>query len=295
VDILFDATDRLYQTTAERFQVVRCRNCGMIRLSPQPDEATLGRYYPQNYWFDAESSLAEAYRRFVLRDHLRFVLRAYRAAGGAGAVLDTGCGGGLLLGMLRERGVSGIGLDSSPDACRLAWRRHAVPAVTGDLTAHPFPPESFSLITLFHVVEHLPHPAAYLEAARALLRTGGRLVVQVPDAACWQFALLGHRWSGIDVPRHLNDFRGADIEFLLGECGYEVTRRKHFSLRDNPAGLATSLAPGLEPVARRVRGLPTSYLHYGAYLALVVAALPFAALEAAFHRGSTIMLEARVR
>ena len=40
---------------------------------------------------------------------------------------------------------------------------------------------------------------------------------------------------------------------LLDHCGFEIVRRKHFSLRDNPAGLASSLAPGLDPMARRVR------------------------------------------
>jgi hypothetical protein len=83
------------------------------------------------------------------------------------------------------------------------------------------------------------------------------------------------------------------------ECGFEVVRRKYFSLRDNPAGLASSLAPALDPMARRVRRLPESA---GArlakdlvYLALVVAALPFTLLEAAFGAGSTVMIEARRR
>ena len=72
-------------------------------------------------------------------------------------------------------------------------------------------------------------------------------------------------------------------------------RRKHFSLRDNPAGLATSLAPSLDPMARRIKGKPASLFHNAAYLALTAAALPFALLEAACGHGSSIMLEARKR
>jgi hypothetical protein len=83
-------------------------------------------------------------------------------------------------------------------------------------------------------------------------------VVQVPNAASWQFRLLGRRWSGVDVPRHLFDFRGRDVERLLEECGMEVVRRKYFSLRDNPAGLASSVAPALDPMARRVRRVAES-------------------------------------
>ena len=60
-----------------------------------------------------------------------------------------------------------------------------------------------AVVTMFHVLEHLYEPASYLDAARDLLRPDGRLILQVPNAACWQFLLFGERWNGIDVPRHL--------------------------------------------------------------------------------------------
>ncbi len=297
--ILLEGTDRLYHTTTARFQVARCRVCGLARLSPRPEPAQLDRFYPGNYWFDpaedTASRWAERYRRLVLQDHVNFVVEAHRNASGSGPVLDVGCGGGLLPGMLRERGLPAMGLDSSQQACKIAWRRHHVPALQADLTNAPFPSESFSLITLFHVLEHLPDPGAYLDAARELLTPHGHLVVQVPNMDCWQFRLLGQRWNGLDIPRHLTDFRGADVGFFLEKHGFEVVRRKHFSLRDNPAGLATSLAPSLDPMARRIKGKPASLFHNAAYLALTAAALPFALLEAACGHGSSIMLEARKR
>ena len=150
---------------------------------------------------------------------------------------------------------------------------------------------------MFHTLEHLYEPRSYLRAAHELLRPGGRLVIQVPNAACWQFLLLGSSWNGVDVPRHLYDFRPADLDRMLESGGFEVLRRKYFSLRDNPAGLATSLAPGLDPMARRIRqskeGPRERLAKDLLYGALVVAALPFTALEAACRAGSTIMIEAR--
>ena len=144
--------------------------------------------------------------------------------------------------------------------------------------------------------EHLYDPLPYLAAARELLRPNGRLIVQVPDAACWQFRLFGSRWNGIDVPRHLVDYRARDLENILDQCGFRVLRRKHFSLRDNPAGLASTLAPSLDPMARRVRRTPETaaarLFRDAAYFGLVLASVPFAALEAAAGAGSTIMLEA---
>lgn len=300
--VLFSATDRLYRTTSKVFQIVECRNCRLIRLHPQPTPLELRDYYPPDYWFVPETTAADRleqmYRRFVMRDHLHFVERAVRESEETGVILDVGCGGGLFLQMLQQRlRTPVVGLDFSLEAANVAWRRSGVPAVCATLSRAPFAPGSCSAITMFHVLEHLYDPASYLEAAHSLLKPDGRLIVQVPNAACWQFLVFGERWNGIDVPRHLIDFRRSDIDTLLDHCGFEVLRHKHFSLRDNPTGMATSIAPDLDPMARRLRHIGETprqrLLKDLAYLALSAASLPFVLLEAACRAGSTIMVEAR--
>lgn len=240
--------------------------------------------------------MEEAYRRFVTSDHVNFVRRALEDAKETGPVLDVGCGG-LFLQMLKEEGASVLGLGYSTQAAGVAWRVNGVPAICGNLASAPVPAGSCAAITMFHVLEHLQDPFVYLASARELLRPQGRLIVQAPNAACWQFLMLGENWSGIDVPRHLLNFRAQDLETMLAACGFEVLRRKFFSLRDNPAGLATSLAPWLDPTLRRMRRTveaPRAKLAKDLlYFALVVAAVPFTVLEAACRAGSTIMLEAR--
>jgi SAM-dependent methyltransferase len=299
---LFSATDRLYRTTSKIFQIVECGQCRLIRLSPRPSAIELRQYYPPDYWFlpnrTAADRIEQAYRRFVLRDHLKFVERALRECEEPGLVLDVGCGGGLFLKMLAERGAKRVaGLDFSLDAARAAWRCSGVPVVCANLSRAPVAPSSCSAITMFHVLEHLYDPASYLAAAHSLLRPDGRLIVQVPNAACWQFLLFGERWNGIDVPRHLIDFRERDLESFLGSRGFEILRVKHFSVRDNPAGMATSLAPDLDPMARRIRRIeesPAVKLWKDLmYAALAAVSVPFTILEAACRAGSTIMVEAR--
>jgi SAM-dependent methyltransferase len=300
---VFHGSDRLYHTTTRQFDVLRCGKCGMLRLDPQPLPEELRRYYPENYWFAADSSTAgrleETWRRLVLRDHVRFVTRALQESAAQGPLLDVGCGGGLFLGMMRERGFPVVGLDFSLAAAAVAWRKQKTPAIVADFAGAPLRPGSFAAITMFHVVEHLYDPRGYLQIARDLLMPEGRLIVQVPNASSWQCRLLGRAWNGIDVPRHLFDFRDSDLQKVLESSGYQVIRRKYFSLRDNPAGLASSLAPALDPMARRVRRVAESggarLAKDLAYLAMVLAAAPFAVLEAACGAGSTVMVEARVR
>jgi SAM-dependent methyltransferase len=190
-----------------------------------------------------------------------------------------------------------LGLDNSHPAAEAAWKQHRVTVILGDLANSPIGPATCAAATMFHVVEHLYDPECYLRSAWNLLRPGGRLIVQTPNAASWQFRVFGERWNGLDVPRHLVDYRERDLVRLVERCGFEIVRRKRFSLRDNPAGFASSVAPALDPMARRVRKIPESpagrLLKDLLYFALVLAALPFTALEAACGAGSTIMLEAR--
>jgi SAM-dependent methyltransferase len=292
------ASDRLYGTTTEMFPLVECVGCGLARLEPAPRD--LARFYPRNYWFKPGDSLAarleESYRRLLIRDHVAFVERTLRESGGP--VLDVGCGGGLFLGVLQERGARVLGLDNSVEAAKAAWEQNRVTVLLGDLLQAPVAKGSCGVVTMFHVLEHLPEPVGFLWAARRLLRPGGRLVVQVPNLDCWQYHILGRRWNGLDVPRHLHDFRAQDLNRLLGMCGFRPRRTKFFSWRDNPAGLASSLAPGLDPVARNVRGLDRSAIGKLAkdlaYLGLVMASVPFAMAEAAAGKGSSVMVEAEI-
>ena len=297
---LFQSSDRLYGTTDRRFGVIECMHCGLIRLDPAPSPAELKEFYPDSYRWQATPAagdrLAAGCRRFVLRDHARFVEGAVH---GPEPVLDIGCGSGSLLQALQSRDIPVCGGDPSCENAKRVRRSHAVPAVCCGLPDVPFRPGSFSVVTALHVLERLPDPSAALAALRELPAPGGRIVIQAPNADSWQALLLGENWNGFDVPRRLLCFRLEDLEDLLDACGYEIVRRKFFSLRDNPAGLATSLCPRLDPVVRRVRKMEESrfgsLLRDALYFALAAAAAPLTLLEAAAGAGSTVMIEAARR
>ncbi len=301
--VVLQGSDRLYRTTSKVFSVAQCARCELMRLHPWPNPTELYQYYPEDYWFVPEEGtsgkLAEAYRRFVLGDHVRFVLRALAESRESGVVVDVGCGGGLFLRMLAERGVRVAGLDFALSAATAAWQANGVAAVCGSLGRSPIAAESCAAVTMFHVLEHLYDPAAYLDEARKILKPDGRLIVQVPNADCWQFLLFGDHWNGVDIPRHLIHFRTRDLQALLEDCGFEILRQKHFSWRDNPAGLATTLAPSLDPMARRIRRVSESargrLFKDLVYFGLVVASWPLTLLEAACRQGATVMMEARKR
>ena len=294
--ILFRDGDRLYRTTSRTFSIIECSRCALIRLFPRPTPDELTSFSPEESVWKPEKTpmgrLMEFYRRLVLWEHARFIVNSSTPPG---AILDFSSGGGVLAEVLRRHGLPAVALDRSPSAARRT-AAGGVPSVCAALRDAPFKARSLAAVSLLHVLEYIADPEGCLLEIRRLLRSGGRLFVQVPNAASWQFLLLGRRWSALDIPRRLVHFRVEDLEDLLSAYGFRVVRRKFFSWRDSPASLATSLCPIWDPVVRRARkvsepawlGAVNNFL----YLGTVVLSLPFALWEAAAKAGSTVLVEA---
>jgi len=157
-----------------------------------------------------------------------------RRAPGPGAILDVGCGGGELLRRFAGRGWTVLGTQLSRTAADAARRLHDVEVLAGDLPELVLPAASFDVVTFFHVLEHVERPDAQLAEARRLLRTGGLLVVEVPDFGDPFFRLLGTRHFCVDPPNHLWFFTEETLRNLLSRCGFEVTGLSRFSPEYSP-------------------------------------------------------------
>lgn len=309
--LMWQLGDRLFATTGKRFEVRRCEACDTDFLDPMPQADELASYYPQGYWVGTEPEekggglLArgfEAYRRLVLRNHVTFVERVIdqqEQRGLTPRIIDVGCGDGSYLDALGAG--SCLGMDISMPALQ-ASRLRGLAGVqgtvcTGERPTAPFADDAFSLITSFHFLEHVADPRPVLRELRRILRPDGDLVLQVPNKDSWQARLLGRRWSGLDVPRHLVNYSARTVRHVLEECGFEVVRESHLSVRDGPMTLANSLTPSLYPPARHTRPEPDTGLRAWctstAYLAVVVGSLPFSLLESAFGHGAAVMVQAR--
>ena len=163
----------------------------------------------------------------------------------------------------------------------------------------PFPDGLFAIISMFQVLEHLYYLLLYIVSAGRLLHPDGRLIIQVPNAGSWQFLLFGERWSGLDIPRHLLLFHEHDLVNLLDFAGFEIVRRRRFTLFGDAAMCATSLAPGLNPEVRRIRrsdeNAVAAICRHAAFAAVWLFSLPFALIEGACRSGATITIEARLK
>jgi SAM-dependent methyltransferase len=148
-----------------------------------------------------------------------------------GRVLDVGCGDGDFLADLRRLGWEGYGTEFSEVACELT-RARGINVRQGSLRSAGFPDRFFDVVTIWHVLEHLPEPAAELAEARRILRDDGLLVLEVPNSGCLTFQLCQERWWPLDIPRHLQHFTPATLARLLDRSGFTSLRRQNFHYAD---------------------------------------------------------------
>jgi SAM-dependent methyltransferase len=303
------ARDRLFGIVPGSFELYRCCGCGCVFQHPIPEITRLASFYPEEYWWtDAGGGkstitrlfqrLERSYREFVASDHVRFVERCARdRASARRQLLDIGFGSGTFLELAARSGFAVHGMDVSATAVRLVRERSGLDVRQGDIGSDSWPGLRFDFVTMFHVLEHLTDPARGIGYAASLLKPDGSLIVQVPNIASLQARVFGLRWYGFDVPRHVINFSPQALGLLLDRAGLRIERVARFSLRDDPAALASSLVPALDPMRRKQRHAGKRALVEAAaevvYFALVLGALGPAALAGAVGRGATIWVQAQ--
>ncbi len=156
----------------------------------------------------------------IERDTLDIPMR-YLAVPEKGRLLDIGCGDGYVLKLAEELGWDAEGVDFDTRAVANA-RCKGLKVRLGQLADQRIPDDSFDLILMSHVIEHVHHPLATLSEIRRVLRAGGTLMLATPNADGWGHRHFGRFWRGIEPPRHLNIFTGANLLELAGRA--EFTR-----------------------------------------------------------------------
>ena len=260
-----------------RWSFRRCRGCGVVHLAPRP--AVPADAYPDAYaqhhppappapldpraplrrpraWFRRWLLGAYGYRRFAVPRPLARLgrvamllpgvrLRAKRGfhllppALEGGRLLDVGCGNGRFLALVRALGWQAAGVEPDPRSAAVA-RRVSGADVHASLAEGGFPAESFDVITMNHVLEHVADPVATLAECRRLLKPAGRLGVAVPNWRSLDHRVFGAHWHALEPPRHLLMFDRRSLAGLLGRAGFAVESIATTSVRADAASFLAS-------------------------------------------------------
>jgi len=164
----------LRQNTAT---AVRCCRCRLTMISPRPSLALITQHYSRKGQYD--SWLNELPDRTPLWERRLTILRRFASGG---TLLDVGAGIGEFIARA-SRLFDCVGVEPSVEAVELARPYLGVALRHGLLEDLPHRPGSFDVITLWHVLEHVPSPGSTLARCCQLLRLGGHLVIAVPNAS----------------------------------------------------------------------------------------------------------------
>jgi len=223
------------------FEIKEDEKYGYKHISPIPDTSELSDFYQSDYpEMLQEGEAAEDVARLIEGGEEAERERAWRRAtwyadvqalvesinSDVSRVLDVGAGTGEFLAYMQDNGFDVVGLEPSSKIGEVARSKgltiHATTLETFAETAQ----ESFDVVTLFHVLEHVPNPVEVLEAARSLLRKRGLLIVKVPNEfnslqlAARDALDLGDWW--IVPPVHINYFDYDSLRALMKGTGFSV-------------------------------------------------------------------------
>lgn len=295
-----EASARVAWLASPAGKLVRCSSCGLCSAIEPPSQDILASLYRTGFYGGV------APRGGALVDVLHRVNNALRLRElrgmQAGRLLDVGCGKGRFLASARQAGWDVVGVEFAEQLAAEARDHYGLDVKLGDFLEAPLE-GPFDVVTMWHVLEHLPRPADAVARSRDLLRPAGRLVVSVPNIESLQAKLSGSNWFHLDLPRHLFHFTPRSLHRLVERHGFRVEWIGHFYPEMEVIGLIQSLLNGLglepdrlyrflkrDPSARLDRGLLFSAV-------LAVAALPGAAawsfLAPLMRSGASIQLAAR--
>jgi 2-polyprenyl-3-methyl-5-hydroxy-6-metoxy-1,4-benzoquinol methylase len=212
-------------------RVHRCSACAVDYIAPRPTPAQtasfydIGGYYTQGH--DDTPRVGAPSFLSRLRTHVawRFdrsqepIDVISRCLAREATIVDIGCGDGSQLDLMVQAGFRPTGVER--DIQSLALRRRGTQVVEG--SAEALPPQlargSFDAALFKQVLEHLVDPVAALRNAAELLRPGGLLFIEVPNAQSAVSRQCGLSWFHMDVPRHLNFFSVTSLGAAVRAAG----------------------------------------------------------------------------
>ncbi len=278
---LYTAKDRL-RNTGEQYQIVECCGCGVLRTLPDMSEAELAGYYPDDYWGGPEPS--DKWIADSQSDKTKFLSRCGL---GSGKILDVGCGAGFFLRAIGSEKWDRYGVELSPSAANAAERSlgsgHVFP---GSLSQGTWADSSFDVVTFWSALEHTSEPSANLREARRVIKSGGTLIVELPNVASYQARLFGGDWFALDAPRHRYHFTLNTLDRVLSETGFQIYEKTYYSRAHNSHALRQSLKTRL--VSR-----DSSVLNRALFLLSIPLIKPFDLAMTAMGDGATLTVAAR--
>lgn len=213
-----------HSVSKETFDLYHDETLDMLVTHPQPSLENLGKYYESVDYIshtDSKRSLFEKAYHFVKSIALKNKLDLINSLQPSkGRILDIGAGTGDFLSVAKQNGWQTIGVEPSDKAKAIASKKEvSFVEDTAELESH-----SFDVVTMWHVLEHVPNLENQIKELKRLLKPNGSLIVAVPNFKSYDAKHYGAFWAAYDVPIHFWHFSKKAIKALFDKEGMELLK-----------------------------------------------------------------------
>ena len=213
--------------SGKRFEIHKCKGCGLVQTLPRPNDEELEECYGAHYFENRTDRGYNDYFSENMRKQLEIVwnmnlrdvgfFEFENSPGTSKVALDVGCAAGFFVDYLNRRGWQSEGIELSESAAKAGIKKMGLKIHIQDFLQFQ-PSQPYDLITLWASIEHLRSPAEALRKISSMLRPGGRLIL---STCRWGLLsrILGPRWRFLNVPEHLFYFSPSTLEKMASRYG----------------------------------------------------------------------------
>jgi len=232
-----------YTVSHKKFQLLIDEKSELLITSPRPKNENLGAYYEsENYISHTDSQqsffdkIYQLVKRYSIAKKVKLISNFVDSNSQEKTVLDIGCGTGDFLLVCQKNDYNIFGVEPNEKAKTIAEKKLNSLSVlaqsrTTSVTQNIFSSieelnstQQFDIITMWHVLEHVPNLEEYISHLKKILKPKGTLLIAVPNYKSFDATFYGKFWAAFDVPRHLWHFSKKSISILFEKENMKVTK-----------------------------------------------------------------------
>ena len=216
-----------YTVSHKKFNLFFNAEFEMLETFPQPKLEELSSYYESSEYIshtDSKKSIIDKTYHLVKKHTIQKkvnLINSFKTENKK--LLDVGCGTGDFLVACKNNGWEINGVEPNLNAKKIIVSKLLNNEIIYS-SLFEFSNEKFDVITLWHVLEHVPNLQEYISELKKLLKPNGVLIVAVPNFKSYDAEYYNEFWAAFDVPRHLWHFSKKSIDLLFSKHGMSVSK-----------------------------------------------------------------------
>jgi len=233
--LLFKCKD--HTVSNEVFSLLKDYKSEILITSPQPKIEDLEKYYESKEYISHTDSnksfidkVYQKVKKFTINNKVKYIKKLNSKEK---TILDIGCGTGDFLAACKKELFNTVGVEPNKNARVLAKSKLEILTSNTNNINNDYPKvyeslnnleETFDIITMWHVLEHIPNLEEYIIQLKKLLKPNGYLIIAVPNYKSFDAKYYKEFWAAYDVPRHLWHFSKKSISLLFKKVEMEVIK-----------------------------------------------------------------------